>query len=328
MSSPVFYQSTDTSAPVLTGTAGDLINLLNKCLVTGYGSQAAAGWTMPYTVAGSPTVQAVFRPGSGVQHYFHVDDNSPNVTAAGKEAQFRGSEGATGFQAGITNYFPTTAQIALGSGLVIRKSATADSTARAWKIVADDRTAYIFIVTGDGGYLCAAFGEFYSILNSTDLYRSFVIGRTSANSASASPDLFGDQSTTFATLGGHYIPRAYTGTGGAQAFGKFGDFIRGGASNFGAGTGVANPNGADGGLHIVPIHLLETFAANCVRGRMRGIAQVCQTSATFTDGDSILGDPASAYSGRTFTYVKGLVSSTSFNTGGISADLSGPWETN
>ena len=38
------YSSSDAGAPVLRGnTPGDLINLLEKCLVTGYGSKAGAG---------------------------------------------------------------------------------------------------------------------------------------------------------------------------------------------------------------------------------------------------------------------------------------------
>ena len=44
---PIIYKSTDTSAPVLAGNDRTcLVNLLNKCLVTGYGDRPAAGWTI------------------------------------------------------------------------------------------------------------------------------------------------------------------------------------------------------------------------------------------------------------------------------------------
>ena len=43
------YKSTDSGAPTLTGQAFSLISLLLACLVDGYGSKAAAGWTKPYT---------------------------------------------------------------------------------------------------------------------------------------------------------------------------------------------------------------------------------------------------------------------------------------
>jgi hypothetical protein len=40
------YRSTDGSAPVLTGQAGKLTDLLDAILVNGYGSKTAAGWTI------------------------------------------------------------------------------------------------------------------------------------------------------------------------------------------------------------------------------------------------------------------------------------------
>ncbi|MGE3907973.1 MAG: hypothetical protein AB7K36_01385, partial [Chloroflexota bacterium] len=49
MTTTRIYRSTDSGAPVLTGQAGSLLNLLDKCLVDGYGSKAAAGWSRPYT---------------------------------------------------------------------------------------------------------------------------------------------------------------------------------------------------------------------------------------------------------------------------------------
>ncbi len=37
------YQSTDASAPILTGSAGSLVTLLDACLVNGYGTKAGRG---------------------------------------------------------------------------------------------------------------------------------------------------------------------------------------------------------------------------------------------------------------------------------------------
>ena len=87
------YRSTDSSAPTLSGTVGDLVNLLDKCLVTGYGSQVAAGWTKPFTSTNS----ADFRGSAGLQYYIEVNDNGPNGTSLGKEARIRGwSKGSSG----------------------------------------------------------------------------------------------------------------------------------------------------------------------------------------------------------------------------------------
>lgn len=48
-----YYTSLDTGAPVLTGTTYYRLRaILMACLVTGYGSKAAAGWSMPHDVTG------------------------------------------------------------------------------------------------------------------------------------------------------------------------------------------------------------------------------------------------------------------------------------
>src|SRR5690348_12633571 len=131
MSAPVVYSSSDTGAPVLTGQAGSLIAVLDACLVNGYGTQTAAGWTKAF----SGTNKADYRMAGGNQFYLDVDDSAAQ-TAAGKEANVRGYEAMTALATG-TNAFPTTTQFA-APGQVIRKSATADATSRGWILVADD----------------------------------------------------------------------------------------------------------------------------------------------------------------------------------------------
>lgn len=325
MSTPIVYKSTDASAPVLTGTAGDLITLLDAVLVNGYGTKAAAGWSKPF----SATNKAVYRPGSGVQHYFHVDDNSPNVTAAGKEAQFRGSETASAFQTG-TGFFPTTAQLALGSGLMIRKSASADATARAWVIVADDRTCYIFVLTGDTAsvHMAAMFGEFYSLSTDTDSYRSIVIGRNTANSATISttvemlPVLSPGITTT---MNAHFVARDIRGVGSSTAARKWGDTARAGATalyNMGS-TGLTLPEPVTNTIHVAPIHITELTSD--VRGRLRGLFHVCHSACLasplgIADGSTVVG--TDVYTGRTFYVVSSLNNYTYF------LDMTGSWETN
>ena len=51
MAVPTVYRSDDASAPVITGTAGDLVMALDAILVNGYGAKSAAGWTIAYTGA-------------------------------------------------------------------------------------------------------------------------------------------------------------------------------------------------------------------------------------------------------------------------------------
>lgn len=294
---------------------------------TGSNSISSAGWSKPYTA--NNKTQAVYRPGSGIQHYFHVDDNAPSA-AVGKEAQFRGSEAATGFQA-ATNYFPTTSQIALASGLSIRK--TTDNSACSWIVVADDRTCYIFILTRDtsGVYFGNAFGEFYSIYNGTDLYRSFVCGRTGVNSGLVGGEHLCDINLDLVTQSGHYLSRSYTAIGGAVAFGKFGDWQRariGGAAapatmgTTASGANLAAPNPVDGNLHISPVHVNES---GNVRGRMRGFYHICHAQSAFTDGDTITG--SGPYAGRTFLIIK-QGQGVNTTAGCYCMEITGPWESN
>jgi hypothetical protein len=320
------YKSTDASAPSLDGTAGSLITVLDACLVNGYGTQPSAGWSKAFSASN----QATYKGGSGVQHFFHVDDNSPNVTAAGKEAQFRGSETATAFQTG-TGFFPTTAQIALGAGLVIRKSTTATSTARAWVIVADDRTCHIFVLTGDTAsvYMGAMFGEFYSLDTVTDSYRSIVIGRVTANSGTISttiemlPVLVPSVGTT---ENGHFVARNYSGVGTSAAVRKWGDTARGNATalyNMGS-QGLSLPEPVTSEIHVAPIHI--TDLNQDVRGRMRGFFHVCHNASPLAvnggiaDLSTVAG--TGVYAGRTFLVLASLNNYVYF------IDITGPWETN
>lgn len=322
------YKSTDASAPTLSGSAGSLTALLKACLVNGYGSKAAAGWSNPF----SGTNQEIFRPGSGIQHYFGIDDSGAG-TGGLKEAQLTGWEVATGWATNgspgsNTGPFPTSAQFS--NGLLIRKSTTADGTARVWTVVADARTCYVFSQTGDsaGVYMGACFGEIYSLLTVTDLYRSIVVGRSAANSATISatvemlPALSVGVSTT---MSGHYMPRIYTGIGSSVPVRKWGDTARVGQTGaylMGA-AGLTLPEPVTGAIHVAPIHI--TDSNQDVRGRMRGLFQCCHNGAAaapngFVDGATVTG--SGAYTGRTF-YV--LDAGTQYC---LFFDMTGPWETN
>ncbi|NCA91445.1 MAG: hypothetical protein EOM92_21845, partial [Gammaproteobacteria bacterium] len=67
------YRWDDPGAPApLNGlsNANTLINVLDACLVTGYGAKAPAGWSKPFTAAN----QAAFRQGAGSHgFYLHLD---------------------------------------------------------------------------------------------------------------------------------------------------------------------------------------------------------------------------------------------------------------
>jgi hypothetical protein len=299
---------------------------------SGSDSTASSGWSNPFN--GNPG-QRVFRGGSGLQHYYHVDDASA-AAALAREALFRGSETATGFQA-ATGYFPTVAQMALNAGLVARKSTTVDQTTRNWIIVADDRTVWFFLSSGDsaGVYMAGGFGEIYSIDVATDSFRSFCIGRAVVNDgtlATATDDFAGlaipNGPTTYV---GHYLARNVAGGGTAITFWKCSASAVLGVSASLAASGQVPFCGPFSGVEpattaiiVAPVYAYENVAL-VLRGRMRGLFATPHAAATFGDGDTVTG--AGAYAGRTFLVVKSCI-----GVGGgaslVLVDITGAWEAN
>ena len=280
MTTVTVYRSTDGSAPTLTGQVGSLVTVLLDCLVNGYGSQSAAGWTNPYNSGGN---KAVFRnsavDGSGL--YLNVDDNG---TTTAKEAYMTGFETMSAFNTG-TNQFPTSGQLNLGSNpagaVVCRKSTTADATARAWTVIADDTCFYLFTESGDFTNPVGALGFFFGDIfayKSSDAYRCLIIGRAIANNANGATENFADlavaSNTGLATtLTGHYMDRIWTGVGGSLAVGKHSDAYKTGVAGspvMGLNSNAATfpyPNGPDGGLYLAPVWVHHS---NAVRGYMKG----------------------------------------------------------
>ena len=298
---PVVYRSTDPSAPVLTGQAGALTALLKACLVDGYGAQVTAGWTS----ASSGTNARRFTQGGGNGFDVNVNDNGPGAGTF-KEARAVGEESVGG------NLFPTVVQLA--AGIIIRKSATADGTARPWVLVADDRTFYLFVQTGDtaGVYEAFAFGDLFSLL-SADGYRTMIIGRVTENSALTTNDtldLLENGGATPANLAGHYFARAFTQVGGAVQFGKHGDGNMAGATFVLQGT-MPFPNPTDGGLYLSRVYVVDntTTPTHSRRGYLRGFYHWVHPVGAVIDGDTFAGTPGSEFAGRDFLVVKSSGSS-------------------
>ena len=181
MTTVTIYRSTDRSAPTLEGVNGSLVALLDACLVNGYGSQSAAGWTIAYTTTNKRVYRNSTTDGTGF--YLSVDDSGPGGGGA-REARMTGFQAATGIGAG-TGQFPTSGQLGIGIGAVVcRKSTSADSTVRAWTLIADDTVFYLFTETGDltSPVLPSLFmfGDFFSY-GSSDAYRCLIVGRNQEN---------------------------------------------------------------------------------------------------------------------------------------------------
>lgn len=309
MAQLTIYRSTDASAPVLTGQTGSLIALLDACLVNGYGSKSAAGWGHPF--AGSSTKQ-VYRGGTGIRFYLRVLDDG-SLTGSFRDCGVRGGESMSDVDT-FTNPFPTVAQQT--NGLNWRKSNTADATARPWVILADDRTVYVMIQSGDSGSTAGfwplfVFGEYFSY-KAADAHNSILIGATTFTAGTLSfgstGSYQGDEITggMQTTLGGHYIARIAAETGTSVACHKKGAFhlTHLQASSHSVDTlygSLAYPNAADGGIYIHPLWVMDGTTPDVVHGELRGCHHCCHFSTFFSDDDTIPGAPGS---GKTYLIKK------------------------
>lgn len=315
----IVYKSSDTSAPALTGTAGTLAALLYACLVTGYGSKAAAGWAREFT----GTNKAAFRAAAGNRMRLRIDDTgSTEGKAVGYETM---SDVDTG-----TNLFPTAAQ--LSGGIFIRKSNTADSTNRPWMLVANDRIFYLFIDSGTSGTDwsvapaasglsgCFCFGEFSSYKNGGDSYNSIIFG---AIVTSTSVGRFAEhtQQNTYNATNGHWIVRNTAGTVGAVTCAK--SLALG--QNTGSAIGLSSnwgpyPDPVTGGLLISPLLVNEAAASGwVVRGVLPGL---------WAPMHSLPGAHADTFSGSGVTSGKTFVLASAgqlTNLGRVAVETSDTW---
>lgn len=283
------------------------------------------GWGSPFQGTNGRTYRSELT--NGVQHYFNIDDNAPGA-GTGKEARLYGAEVMSAYDTVTSGRFPTAVQFA--NGMFIRKSNTADATLRAWKVLLDEKTVYINVLTADvaNTYLQAGFGEFFSLVPG-DLYRSFVSARATENHAGVSEERLSTRllSVNSSSTGqqGCYLARALSGSGGALLIA----LIPGYPFCFVTGSNAGNVptfNGADGGIIIGPAYINES---SNIRGRLRGIADQAHAATAWTDGDTFQG--TGVLSTRAYHVLK-IVNGQDQNANGSAGvsilETSDTWETN
>jgi len=309
-----FYYSSDAGATgsiVINGLSGSLLNVLNKCLVEGYVGRTASGWTKPIADTGNVGIfkQGILSDGTN-NGYLHVMDNGPGAGGA-IEARITGWENITAFSTasgGVTGsgQYPTSTQLAIGSGACIaRKSIAATSVQRNWIVAADSRSVYMFIQSeGTTVYFGWMFGDIYSYKSSDqgiDAYRQIIIGRVTENSTDVNTAGRLDKQTIIGTVNtGHFASRTYSGLASGVTLSKHGDWTKS------AGSGIFNgvvpfPNGPDGATYLSKIWIGEN-ASSVLRGHMKGFWHWCHPVANITDQQIISGSGTLA--GRTFLAIK------------------------
>ena len=244
------YRWDDPGAPApLNGqsNANTLINVLNACLVTGYGAKAPAGWSKPFTA----TNQAAFRQGAGSNGFYLHLDSSPLF-----HDKVRGYESMTAIDAG-TNPFPTVAQ---RSDLVAARSSSSDGSGRAWLVAADARR--FFLWTNANGNLAQGLGStswqpsfFFGDLespNTGDAFNTLISGGISNGSSTFLGYTLNSVSNA------EYMPRNFAGAVGSVAVMKGTHIPFQGTSLIGAvANAPAFPDPVTGGLLLSPIEVFD-----------------------------------------------------------------------
>lgn len=259
---------TTSSGPSTTPTANHLVVL----------------WTLYDDAAG--TNEKVYRArgeDKASDFYLWVHDNGTAYTDA-KNGAFRLYEAWNATTHTGTNATPTAAQVS--AGIALRKSNTANATARTVLALVNRDRIILAVYSGDTAsqaFLYHAGG--LSSYVTSDAYRGFVIGETATPTASR----FGEQSAFNATLTGHYLQRTYGGTGTSIQVGK--------TSLLGASTqptsALLAPNGPDSGLHQQKFVIHEATTAAVFRGELVNVRGVLnRRGGSYADADTYTLDGA------------------------------------
>lgn len=293
------YKSTDTGAPLLTGQFGKLTDLLDACLVNGYGSKTGAGWSIACTATNKRAYRMA--TGSSTGYYLNVQDATPGGSYGAQEALITGFKTMSAVDTG-TGQFPTYAQSAFYTsglgGLLVRKSATADATARPWVLLADDSCFYLFVETGDttGETRNCSFGDIYAY-GPADTNACLITGQSNpgaSNSYQNTAAITNSYALT-ATLTGHYMADTWTGLSGSIQVGKCSDYQKGAqATCCGSSSQISYPNGPDNALLMAPIYVHHNGS---IRGYLKGLWNPLYNRA-IAHGNTFSG--TGAMSGKTF----------------------------
>ena len=287
----IVYKSTDSGAPTLSGTAGDLITLLDAILVgtsgIAYGSKASAGWTKSYSGTNKASYRNNSVTGSGC--HVRIDDDAPGAGGA-REAFARVYKTMSDIDTG-TQPCPTVAQNA--NGQIIRKSSTLDSTARPWILVADDKTFTLTIGADVTSYSSTESGHStlfhagdYETANSGDTSNYLCAGRSAVNSTSPQHGILASSSTSWGD--GVYSFYAVVSNVGVPTSYKANCAVFGHPNEIGRNTSatLSYPAPITGETYFIDAIIV---ANGTIIGRLRGIAMPLFGITSLATGSTISG---------------------------------------
>lgn len=218
---------------------------------------------------------------------------------------------------------PTPLDSQLSGGLYWPKSSTANSTARTWYLVADERAFYLAVASAGSDRYTLVFSGDIASLKSGDAYGYLLSGnQADQTNASTAPDgCLGYSGRT--TRNGAYVVRSHTAIGQSTSVQRLGAHHNGSTADVYAGVAGYSlgsyPNGPNNGLMT---GALELHALG-IRGTLPGLLHPVQdlgsafASGAIVDGtDDLAGRRLMAI--RTGPPASGTV-------GTVFMDMTGPW---
>lgn len=283
------YRSTDASAPQFSTIAvGTLIPILDACLVTGYGSQAPAGWTKEY----SGTNKAVYKQGTGSNGFYLWVNDTANVSYA----FVRAYETMTGLDTG-TNPFPTVAQVSTGM-YWLKNSATNV----AWMVVATERAFYYwtqYSAANNNGQLLF-FGDIDTYV-AGDAFNTVLLGGRTANVSVAADSVNLASGAITTATGNVFIARDYLQTTLSPGCSRIVNSIHTGSPTA-PGSYFTQYDSLTGNIKLYQVFIGDL--AGTIRGRLPGFYGLPTVTPYGTDPShivDIIGSGTEA--GKTFAMV-------------------------
>lgn len=279
----VVIHSTDVGAPALSNAAGSLIAILDHCLV------GALGWTKPFSGVNKAVYQ--MPPGSN-GHFLRVDDTDG---ANGSNARIVGYETMTSVDAG-TGPFPTAAQVS-GGGYAY-KGLT--GSGKPWAFFGSGAFFHFMWLPGATNRSILSFGQLIG-RKQGDAYHTLL----SCNSAAgeiASSTTTSAHVMSVTMYASHSLCRSYHGAGGAVLSGyrMVQNFSE--ANPAGPATTSPFPDPLTGGMNLSRVVSVE--ASEIRRGFIPGLwvvtHQAAQVALSFSNGDTVAGQPATELEGVGF----------------------------
>lgn len=323
-------------APQLNGLSGSLIDVLNGCLYSGYGTKAPLGWLKPIPDDATQDLACWQQPsGSGLVLF--INDAAPVSSSLGwtREAWATGYESILGLTGSLSGtgfgQFPYPNQVGvtgipgLSGSVIWRKSNSLNSAPRFWTLFGDVYGFYLFVSHNETQYSLYVFGDIFSFKPQRDVYKCVIAGRVQSSTADS---ISTDQSDyimqpDFGTYP-MYAARTVGGGGRSVRVVKNGDA---GKCNLATGVQyvvmagvIPAPNAVDGAIYMSPVWAAEIDSA-ILRGRFRGMWFPTHPISNFGDGQVF--DGTGEVSGKTFMVVRPGV-----NSGHWAIEISNTVETN